>query len=160
MQVEDVVDDWVVSPPYLYFRLKEVIENPDSSFKDIGDMILHEPALYARILKISNSSLFNPESEVKTIEHAWKLPERLLEVSACHHDPIQAKNYSRDVSIIHLAYVILHEIDLQRTGAGFSPPIYETIVQSVGLTSRNVSAIKKELKEQFGQTAEVFLSSS
>lgn len=70
MKVEDVVDNWVASPPYLYFKLKEVIEDPDSSFKDIGEVILHDPALSARILRISNSPLFNPESEVETIEHA------------------------------------------------------------------------------------------
>lgn len=70
MKIEDVVDDWVASPPDLYFKLKEVIEDPESSFKDIGGVILHDPALCARILKISNSPLFNPESEVETIEHA------------------------------------------------------------------------------------------
>jgi hypothetical protein len=42
------------------------------------------------------------ESEVEIIEHAWKLPGRLIEVVAYHYDPIQAKKYSRDTSIIHL----------------------------------------------------------
>ena len=279
MKVEDVVDDWVASPPNLYFKLKKVTEDPDSSFKDIGEVILHDPALSARILKISNSPLFNPESEVETIEHAltfigmnqleelvlgtavmesfkgipvdvidinsfwkhsiacaltarlivehlresdaerfyllgilhdigslviykkapkaakealqlsedsskflfqvetqvhgfnhaeagaalfhaWKLPARLIEVVACHHEPTKAKSYSRDASIIHLADIISHELDLQGTGEGFSPPIDEKILKSVGLTSRDVSTIKRQLKGQFEQTAEVFLSSS
>ncbi|MBT5469775.1 MAG: HDOD domain-containing protein [Nitrospina sp.] len=279
MKVEDVVDDWVASPPYLYFKLKEVVEDPESSFKDIGAVILHDPALCARILKISNSPLFNPESQVETIEHAltfigmnqleelvlgtavmegfkgipvdvidinsfwkhsiacaltarliaeqvheqgidrfyllgilhdigslviykkapkaakealqlseenskslyevetqvhgfnhaeagaalfqaWKLPERLVEVVACHHAPMQAKNYSRDASIIHLADVISHELDLQGTGEGFSSPIDEKILQDVGLTPKDVSYIKEQLKEQFEKTAEVFLSAS
>jgi putative nucleotidyltransferase with HDIG domain len=279
MKVEDVVDDWVASPPYLYFKLKEVIEDPESSFKDIGEVILHDPALSARILKISNSPLFNPESEVETIEHAltfigmnqleelvlgtavmesfkgipvdvidinsfwkhsiacaltarlivehlresdaerfyllgilhdigslviykkvpkaakealrlsedsskflyqvetqvhgfnhaeagaalfhaWKLPARLIEVVAFHHEPLKAKNYSRDASIIYLADIISHELDLQGTGEGFSPPIDEEILQSFGLTLLDVSTIKKQLKDKFEQTAEVFLSSS
>lgn len=79
---------------------------------------------------------------------------------AFHHYPTQAKSYSRDASIIHLADVIFHEIDLQGTGEGFSPPIDEKILQSVGLTSRDVSSVKSQLKDQFEQTAEVFLSSS
>jgi len=32
MKVEDVVDDWVASPPYLYFKLKEVIEESYGDF--------------------------------------------------------------------------------------------------------------------------------
>jgi HD-like signal output (HDOD) protein len=116
MRLEDVFDDWVASPSYLYFKLKELIEDPASSFKYIRNVILDDPALSARILRISYSRLFNPESEVETIEHAWKLPERLIEGVSCHHDPIQAKNYSRDASIIHLVDIILHEIDLQGTG--------------------------------------------
>jgi hypothetical protein len=42
MKFEDVDDDWMASPLYLYFKLKEIIEDP--------------------------------EPEVETIEHAWKLP--------------------------------------------------------------------------------------
>ena len=279
MKIEDVVDDWVASPPDIYFKLKDVVEDPESSFKDIGAVILHDPALCARILKISNSPLFNPESEVETIEHAltfigmnqleelvlgttvlesfrgipvdvidinsfwkhsiacaltarliaehihesdherfyllgilhdigslvilkkapkaakealrlseessrslfqvetevhgfnhseagaalfhaWKLPERLVEVVACHHSPKQSKNFSRDATIIHLADLISHELDLQGTGEGFAPPIDDALLQNVGLTPKDVSKIKKQLVEQFEQTAEVFLSSS
>jgi hypothetical protein len=147
MKVEHVVDGWVVCLTYLYFKLKEVIEDPDSSFKYIGDLILHDPTLSARILRISNSLLFNPESEVETIEYAWELPERLIETVACHHDPIQAKTILEMHLSFILADVISLEIDLQGTGGGFSPPIDGKTVQSVGLTLRDVSAVKKELKD-------------
>ncbi len=279
MKVEDVVDDWVASPPDLYFKLKEVIEDPESSFKDIGGVILHDPALCARILKISNSPLFNPESEVESIEHAltfigmnqleelvlgtavmegfkgipvdvidinsfwkhsiacaltarliaehiheadkerfyllgilhdigslviykkapkaakealqlseenskylyqietqvhgfnhaeagaalfhaWNLPERLIEVVACHHAPMQAKTFSKDASIIHLADIISHELDFKGTGEGYSPPMDTNIMKDVGLTPKDVSHLKEQLNDQFEQTAEVFLSSS
>ena len=35
MKVEDVVDDWVASPLYLYFKLKEEIEDPESEVETI-----------------------------------------------------------------------------------------------------------------------------
>jgi 5-bromo-4-chloroindolyl phosphate hydrolysis protein len=59
-----------------------------------------------------------------------------------------------------LADVISHELDLQGTGEGFSSPIDEKILQDVGLTPKDVSYIKEQLKEQFEKTAEVFLSAS
>ncbi|MZH13288.1 MAG: HDOD domain-containing protein [Nitrospinae bacterium] len=278
MKVEDIVDDWVASPPDLYFKLKKVIENPESSFKDIGEVILHDPALSARILKISNSPLFNPESQVETIEHAltfigmnqleelvlgtavmesfkgipvdlidinsfwkhsigcalgarliaeyihepekdrfyllgilhdigslviykkapkaakealelseasskslfqveaqvhgfnhaevgaalfqaWKLPERLIEVVANHHTPLQSKNYSRDATIIHLADIISHELDLQGAGEGYAAPLDENLLKDLKLTQKDISRLKIQLKDQFEETAEVFLSS-
>ncbi|MZH05434.1 MAG: HDOD domain-containing protein [Nitrospinae bacterium] len=278
MKVEDIVDDWVASPPDLYFKLKKVIENPESSFKDIGEVILHDPALSARILKISNSPLFNPESQVETIEHAltfigmnqleelvlgtavmesfkgipvdlidinsfwkhsigcalgarliaeyihepekdrfyllgilhdigslviykkapkaakealelseasskslfqveaqvhgfnhaevgaalfqaWKLPERLIEVVDNHHTPLQSKNYSRDATIIHLADIISHELDLQGAGEGYAAPLDENLLKDLKLTQKDISRLKIQLKDQFEETAEVFLSS-
>ena len=70
MKLEDIVDDWAAMPPNLYFKLKKVIENPRSSFKTIGEVILHDPALSARILKVSNSPFFNPGFKVDSIERA------------------------------------------------------------------------------------------
>jgi hypothetical protein len=114
-------------------------------FKDVADdWVASTLYLHFKLKEV----IEDPASELETIEHAWKLPGRLIEVVAYHHDPIQVKNYSRDTSIINL----------QEKGEGFSPPIDEKIVQSIGLNSRDVSAVKKEIKDQFDQTAEVFLS--
>ena len=134
---------------------------------DIGSLVIYKKAPKAakealRLSEESSKYLFQVETQVHgfnhaeagaALFHAWKLLERLIEVVACHHDPIQAKKYSREASIIHLADVISHEIDLQGTGEGFSPPIDEKILQSVGLTSRDVSAVKNQLKDQFEKTA-------
>mgnify|MGYP002630152429 CR=1 FL=1 len=277
MKIEDVVDDWVASPPNLYFKLKEVIDDPESSFSDIGGVILHDPSLSARILKISNSALFNPESEVETIEHAltfigmnqleelvlgtavmesfkgipvdvidmktfwkhsiacaltarliaeqirepevdrfyllgilhdigslviykkipkaakkalqlsqddsrclyqvetevhgfnhaevgaalfqaWNLPERLVEVVSFHHTPMQSNNYSKDASIIHLADVISHDLNLEGTGEGFFPALDKNILQMLHLSTGDLTFIKSELKDKFQQTVDIFLS--
>jgi hypothetical protein len=36
MKVEDVLDDWVASSPYLYFKLKEAIEDSDTLSNILG----------------------------------------------------------------------------------------------------------------------------
>jgi hypothetical protein len=56
-----------------------------------------------------------------------------------------------------LVDVILHEIDLQVTGEGFPPPIYEKIVQSVGLTSRDVSTVKRTKRSVLANGRGVFI---
>lgn len=141
---------------------------------DIGSLVIYKkvPKAAKEALQLSeesSKSLFQIETQVHgfnhaeagaALFHAWKLPERLIEVVACHHDPVQAKSYSRDASIIHLADVISHEIDLEGTGEGFTPPLDEKILESVGLTAIDVSVINSQLKDQFEKTAEVFLSSS
>ena len=35
MKFKDVADDWLASPLYLYFKLKEVIEDPESGVETI-----------------------------------------------------------------------------------------------------------------------------
>ena len=70
MKLEDIVDDWAAMPPDLYFKLKKVIDNPRSSFKAIGEVILHDPALSARILKVANSPFFNPGFKIESIDRA------------------------------------------------------------------------------------------
>ena len=70
MNIEDIIDDWAAMPPDLYFKLKKVIDNPRSSFKAIGEVILHDPALSARILKVANSPFFNPGFKVESIDRA------------------------------------------------------------------------------------------
>ena len=70
MNLDEIVDDWAAMPPNHYFKLKKVIENPRSSFKAIGEVILLDPALSARILKVANSPFFNPGFKVESIERA------------------------------------------------------------------------------------------
>ena len=70
MKIEDIVDDWAAMPPDLYFKLQKVIDNPRSSFKAIAEVILHDPALSARILKVANSPFFNPGFKVESIDRA------------------------------------------------------------------------------------------
>ena len=70
MKIEEIVDDWAAMPPDHYFRLQKVIDNPRSSFKAIAEVILHDPALSARILKVANSPFFNPGFKVESIDRA------------------------------------------------------------------------------------------
>jgi HD-like signal output (HDOD) protein len=58
------------SLPTIFYQINEAVENPESSFTEIADIICKDSALTARLLKIVNSSYFGFSSKVETISHA------------------------------------------------------------------------------------------
>jgi len=66
----DVVADWIGSPPPVYRKLHEAMQDPDASFSDFSDIISADPSLAVRLLRIANSSFYGLDSKVETIIHA------------------------------------------------------------------------------------------
>lgn len=66
--IEDVAA--LVSPPEVWVRLNEVVNDPHSSASDVAEITARDPALAARILKIVNSPYYNFPSKVDTISRA------------------------------------------------------------------------------------------
>lgn len=58
------------SLPEIYFKINDVINDPESSFGDVAVIISNDVALSVRLLKIVNSSFYNFPSEIDTISHA------------------------------------------------------------------------------------------
>jgi HD-like signal output (HDOD) protein len=53
-----------------FVRIKELIDDKQSTIDDISDVILLDPALVATILKLANSSFFNYPGKIDTISKA------------------------------------------------------------------------------------------
>jgi len=60
----------VPSLPAIFNEINEAVEDPESSFTEIAEIIGGDMALSARLLKIVNSSFFGFPSKVETITHA------------------------------------------------------------------------------------------
>ncbi len=58
------------SLPEIYFKINDVINDPESSFGDVAEIICNDVSLSVRLLKIVNSSFYNFPSEIETISHA------------------------------------------------------------------------------------------
>jgi HD-like signal output (HDOD) protein len=58
------------SLPQIYFKINDVINDPESSFGDVAKIISNDTSLSLRLLKIVNSSFYNFPSEIDTISHA------------------------------------------------------------------------------------------
>jgi len=61
------------SIPLVLTRIIQVLDDNTASARVLEDLILHDPSLSSRILKLANSAFYSFRSEVKTISHAVAL---------------------------------------------------------------------------------------
>ena len=60
----------LVSLPDIYWRLKEVLDSHDYSMQDVAQLIVYDPGLTARMLRIVNSAYFGFAANIETVNHA------------------------------------------------------------------------------------------
>ncbi len=63
----------LISLPDVYIRLRSVINSPHTSMSDVAHIIVHDPAITARLLKLVNSPFYGLASKVDTVTHAINL---------------------------------------------------------------------------------------
>lgn len=73
IKINDLVGSWAASPPILYYQLREKLDDPNSSFEDLADIVKTDPALSARLLKIVNSAFYGFAEKVDTLTHALNI---------------------------------------------------------------------------------------
>jgi HD-like signal output (HDOD) protein len=56
--------------PEVYSEFKKAVEDPDLAFDRIEKIILKDPPLTARLLKIVNSAFYSLPREIATVTHA------------------------------------------------------------------------------------------
>ena len=63
----------LTSPPNLFFELKRVLEDPNRSLADASDVIINDPALTMRLLKLVNSAYFGFSDRIVKVSIAITL---------------------------------------------------------------------------------------
>jgi len=71
--LNEVVGDWIGSPPPIYHKLHKAMQDPDVSFGDFSDIISADPSLAVRLLRIANSPFYGLDAKVETITHALSI---------------------------------------------------------------------------------------
>ena len=56
--------------PDIYVKVKELIDDPEASIGDIGNVVALDPGISARLLKFSNSAFFGQSRTVETVGRA------------------------------------------------------------------------------------------
>lgn len=73
IKINDLVGSWAASPPILYYQLREKLDDPNTSFDDLADIVKTDPALSARLLKIVNSAFYGFSEKVDGLNHALNI---------------------------------------------------------------------------------------
>lgn len=63
----------LISLPDVYLRLKAVLEKQDYSMGEVADVISHDPAMTARLLRLVNSAYFGLAAKIDTVNRAVSL---------------------------------------------------------------------------------------
>jgi len=63
----------IPSIPLVLIKIIQTLDEDSSSAKELESLILHDPALSARILRLANSAFYSFYTRVKTISHAIAL---------------------------------------------------------------------------------------
>lgn len=66
--ISGIVD--LPTPPMVYTKINEAINNPNASAYKIGSMISEDPAMSAKILRLSNSAFYGSRNEITTVKQA------------------------------------------------------------------------------------------
>ncbi len=135
---------------------------------DIGRLIIFTkiPDISRRVLltyKSSDKLLYIVEREILGFDHAevgnlllkkWKLPIRLQEMVANHHNPSRSSDYSMEASIIHVSDIIAHAMQFGSSGEQYVPQLNTQAWAKIEFTKGNLSRIFKLADMQFSAVIE------
>jgi putative nucleotidyltransferase with HDIG domain len=118
----------IPSIPLVLIKIIQTLDADTSSAKELEELILHDPALSARILRLANSAFYSFRATVKTISHAITLLGLNLVTSLAIGINIFdsfTKGSKSEAALINKLWthscgvaVLVKEIYTQRTGRG------------------------------------------
>lgn len=63
----------LASPPELFLKLNELLDNPGADLRDAGTLIENDPGLTARLLRVVNSAFYGIPTKVTSIHRALNI---------------------------------------------------------------------------------------
>jgi putative nucleotidyltransferase with HDIG domain len=147
--------------------------NPEFGFvsgllHDLGRLVLvtRFPAQYDAVLAqraARDCTLIEAERAVLGIDHAqvgralaqhWKFPEPICRAIANHHAPM-AQDYGDIPSVVHVANVIVHGLDLAADEDDQVPPIVQGAWDSLRLDHAVLRAVFADTEAEFADACQV-----
>lgn len=130
---------------------------------DIGKIVWieHFPAEFYEVIEAAQSQhrpMIDVEKERLGFTHVragrllakrWKLPERLIETIAWHHEPRLADKHPRFASLVHVADVLANAMHLGKSGNGCVPALSPEALELCGLKAQHVPQLLRNIDEAY-----------
>jgi HD-like signal output (HDOD) protein len=94
---------------------------------------------------------FDHTDAARVLLKHWNLPENIQEIVTWHHHPVSAKTYPVETSIIHVADIIVHSMQLGHNGERFVPPLNAQAWDILGLQPSMLPPIVDQMDRQFDE---------
>ncbi len=138
---------------------------------DIGRLILYkekstEMAELLNSCRETKTLLYQSEKERFGFDHAilgglllkeWKLPNRLVETTACHHTPQKSREFVTETATVHVANIIANALQIGSTGETLIPPLHPESWEVLGVDADNMAFILAETDKQYATAVEFVL---
>ena len=135
---------------------------------DVGRLIMFIklPELCMEMLeecKEHNRLLYHVEKERLGFDHAeiggnllrkWKIPPSVAEPTEYHHRPHRAELYPREASLLHLADIFAHALEIGSSGGIFVPHLDAKIWAGLNLSPLLFSSLIKQIDKTFAETVQ------
>ena len=133
-------------------------------------MIAKMPKEYTKALedcKSTNRQLIELETEQFGFNHTdvgrelfktWNLPTALEEVAGCHHQPQKATTATVLTSLVHVADIIVHSMEVGHSGEVNIPQFSPYAWAQFGMIPELLTQVYQEVDDQFAALKTVFKS--
>jgi HD-like signal output (HDOD) protein len=88
----------------------------------------------------------------------WKLPDMVVESASMHHRPTLSTVFPDEVSIVHIADVITHGMEIGNSGEPNVPPLIDATWRKLGLKPTVLSSMMRDIDRQADEVARIMLS--
>ncbi len=141
---------------------------------DIGRLVIFkkEPALARDAFfrsKEKQENIYLSERALMGFDHAavggellkaWKLPPRLVEAVACHHQPLTAKEFPVEAAIIHTSDYIVHVLNVGSDAEFCDPSLHPKSWEIIGLSPDDFEFMKDKVNRQYEGIVSMFFDSA
>ncbi|HEU5125624.1 MAG TPA: HDOD domain-containing protein [Verrucomicrobiae bacterium] len=140
---------------------------------DIGRLVLlsEAPQIALEIFTLYRQErllLREAEQRVLTFDHQqiaaallkeWNYPGSLIEVVACHHQPLLAKANVQQACAVHVADYLVHALELGSSGEAYVPALNLKACEKIHFHTGMLSAVISRIDGQIEAVEDAFLHS-
>ena len=129
----------------------------DQFFHDIFQQI-------TTLVRERDMLMLEAEREVLGLTHAqvgqmlaerWKLPFKLVDPIAYHHQPRKSRRFVKEIAVVHLADILCRAIDLGWGGDNRIPEVDKESWKTLNLKLSALEPIMREMEREFAEAAAI-----